>query len=130
MGSQNGDPQIFFPIYGSGDLHSRPWSCAWSSNSVTCVAIVDFSVYLHPVTKKDELDRFIQWLMSDRLPSLPCILAGDFNKAEVSHSSEWSTLFLLSLLGLYYRALSMEVLLSPDPKEIHLLMIYSYQRNM
>ena len=36
--------------------------------------------------------------MSDRLPSLPCILAGDFNKADVSHSSEWST--LLSLVGL------------------------------
>ena len=57
-----------------------------------------FSIYLHPVTKKDELDRFIQWLMSDRLPSLPCILAGGFNKADVSHSSEWST--LLSLVGL------------------------------
>ena len=57
-----------------------------------------FSIYLHPVTKKDELDRFIQWLMSDRLPSLPCILAGDFNKADVAHSSEWST--LLSLVGL------------------------------
>ena len=56
-----------------------------------------FSIYLHPVSKKKELQDISEWILDGTIPEIPCVVSGDFNHIDSEHPDEWNS--FLSLLG-------------------------------
>ena len=57
-----------------------------------------FSVYLHPLSKKRELQDICKWILDGNVPEIPCVVSGDFNHVDSEHPDEWNS--FLSLLGI------------------------------
>ena len=56
-----------------------------------------FSVYLHPASKKKELQDICKWILNGNIPEVPSVVSGDFNHIDSEHPDEWNS--FLSLLG-------------------------------
>ena len=56
-----------------------------------------FSVYLHPTSKKKELQDICKWILNGNIPEVPSVVSGDFNHVDSEHPDEWNS--FLSLLG-------------------------------
>ena len=56
-----------------------------------------FSVYLHPVSKRKELQDICKWILDGNIPEVPCVVSGDFNHIDSEHPDDWNS--FLSLLG-------------------------------
>ena len=56
-----------------------------------------FSIYLHPASKKQELQDICKWILNGNIPEVPSVVSGDFNHIDSEHPDEWNS--FLSLLG-------------------------------
>ena len=85
-----------------------------------------FSVYLHPTSKKKELQDICKWILNGNIPEVPSVVSGDFNHVDSEHPDELTPFCLFLELNLQF----MVKLPLLDPEGNPLLMMYWFQLNI